>query len=133
MKNRNGMVEIVRRRGRNLTCKCDCGKTFNTTQERFYKAKSCGCLKKETLKKRAKIKPEDRFGFLSVQNSAGKDDSGNYRWNCLCFCGNLIAVRSSSLLSGKSKSCGCVATALRNDSFYANHPVLAQRLLKKVK
>lgn len=31
----------------------------------------------------------------------------NTKWNCLCDCGNSHIVRSSHLLSGNIKSCGC--------------------------
>jgi len=31
------------------------------------------------------------------------------RWICLCKCGNTIIVRKSSLLSGNTRSCGCLS------------------------
>lgn len=130
-KHRNGMVEILKRNGNKLVCRCDCGRVFSSTTSRFHKSKSCGCLKQTALKSRSKIKTGDRFGFLEALNPSEKDNSGNAIWSCRCFCGKERKVRSSSLLSGKSKSCGCVSAALRNESFYANHPELAQKLLNK--
>lgn len=133
MKKRNGLVEVINQHGKELTCKCDCGRVFKTNQSKFYKAKSCGCLKTSKLRARAKIIPGQKFGFLTAAESAGKDEFNNALWNCNCFCGNKIKARSSSLLSGKAKSCGCVSAALRNETFYANHPELAQKILLRIK
>lgn len=55
-----------------------------------------------------------RFGRLSVV-SFDKYDAGNNkrgfkraRWTCLCECGRVVSVYTSSLASGKTKSCGCL-------------------------
>ena len=48
-----------------------------------------------------------RFGKLIVLEFK---EIKNYRaiWLCKCDCGNFIAVSSNSLLSNKTKSCGCI-------------------------
>lgn len=131
MKTKNGLLTIVKKHGDSIVCRCECGQTIKTTKDKFYKAKSCGCLKIKRLQERSKIKVGTKFGFLEAIEPFGKDDYGNYLWLCRCFCGNERKIRSSKLLSGKSKSCGCVASALRNESFYSNHPALAEKVLKK--
>lgn len=37
-------------------------------------------------------------------------EKGNMLWRCSCDCGKEVSVRSSSLLTGKVKSCGCLRT-----------------------
>jgi hypothetical protein len=34
-------------------------------------------------------------------------------WNCLCDCGNKFVVQASSLISGHTRSCGCLGKAKR--------------------
>ena len=51
-----------------------------------------------------------RFDRLCVIRDAGNYVSnGRVRalWHCRCSCGALVVVRSSSLRSGATKSCGC--------------------------
>lgn len=51
-----------------------------------------------------------RFGFLVV---TGKDNGlkGAYkRYECICDCGNVTWVQKSKLLSGHTRSCGCMST-----------------------
>lgn len=43
------------------------------------------------------------MGPTQLQNS-----TGNYYWRCRCSCGTEKDVLAGSLLSGKSKSCGCI-------------------------
>ena len=53
-----------------------------------------------------------RFGRLTAQWPVGKSPSGNggvVRWLCMCDCGNLLTVVSSSLTMGRGKSCGCLS------------------------
>ena len=47
-----------------------------------------------------------KFGRLTVMSRA-KNCKNYAMWNCRCDCGNEIAVRTSSLKSGHTKSCGC--------------------------
>lgn len=42
---------------------------------------------------------------------------GNLMWNCKCLCGTERAVKPTSLLQGKSKSCGCLRKEVTSDRF----------------
>lgn len=48
-----------------------------------------------------------KFGRLTV---IGLDDRGTRRtyWVCQCECGNIKVARSDALVSGRTKSCGCI-------------------------
>ena len=48
-----------------------------------------------------------KFGKLTVIESAGKLDGRRYHWLCQCECGKEKVVLGSSLTSGNTKSCGC--------------------------
>ena len=50
-----------------------------------------------------------QFERLVVKEEIAKRDaSGGVMWLCQCECGNTIEVRGSSLVSGHTKSCGCL-------------------------
>lgn len=53
-----------------------------------------------------------RFGRLTVISRAEsyRQPSGVLvtKWNCLCDCGNVVAVRMQNLRRGITKSCGCL-------------------------
>ena len=49
------------------------------------------------------------FGRLHVLELSHKRYKGNAVWKCQCSCNNtILEVRSCSLLSGNTKSCGCL-------------------------
>lgn len=50
-----------------------------------------------------------RFGKLTAICREGSDNFGNARWRCLCDCGKTSTPTSVRLVSGKTKSCGCIA------------------------
>lgn len=58
-----------------------------------------------------------KFGRLTVisraEDSVSPSGSRKVMWNCLCDCGNSVAVRATSLRAGVTNSCGC----LHNESF----------------
>lgn len=48
-----------------------------------------------------------RFGRWTVLHPTDLRSGSDYKWRCLCDCGNEKLVSSSSLKEGSSKSCGC--------------------------
>lgn len=54
-----------------------------------------------------------KFGKLFVESFANLQKKKAF-WNCLCDCGNKTMVKGSSLISGKSKSCGCSGLIANN-------------------
>ena len=91
-------------------CRCDCGteKQVRSYDLKSGKTRSCGCLKKELIRKR---NLEDLtgmiFGRLTVLGIAN-DEFNNVTWRCRCQCGNIIDVPAGYLKSGDTKSCGCL-------------------------
>ena len=69
------------------------------------KTKSCGCYRRELATKDLTGKV---FGRLTVIEPAGKSNDNHIIWKCECSCGNLCEVNSHLLLSGGTRSCGCL-------------------------
>jgi len=84
-------------------CLCDCGNETRTRKGRLVNGenKSCGCSGMLDLTGRT-------FGRLIAIRPVGKTICGNYKWECLCSCGNTAIVRSGLLMRGGTKSCGCL-------------------------
>lgn len=82
-------------------CICDCGQYAEISRSNLTKGttKSCGCFrsspKTNTL--------ERKFGRLQPIKYLE-----NKKYECLCDCGNLIAVDGALLRKGHTKSCGCL-------------------------
>lgn len=56
-----------------------------------------------------------RYGRLVAIKDVGRTTKqGDVIWLCKCDCGNLARVRGSSLTSGNTRSCGCLAEEGRN-------------------
>lgn len=49
-----------------------------------------------------------RFGKLVASEIVGSKKHSGYLWKCKCDCGNTHLVYSSKLISGRTKSCGCL-------------------------
>lgn len=49
-----------------------------------------------------------RFGRLVVLSKTGQNKHKQVLWKCICNCGGRTIVKTSSLLSSHTKSCGCL-------------------------
>ena len=51
---------------------------------------------------------DQRFGRLAILHRVENDSKGNTKWLCQCDCGNRTTVKAYTLISGHTKSCGCL-------------------------
>lgn len=85
-------------------CRCECGGEVEVPLCKLTggHTQSCGC--KGTSRDLAGI----RFGSLiALSPTAKRTSSRGVVWHCLCDCGGTTEVPASTLLNGKTKSCGC--------------------------
>lgn len=112
------LSRITAKRGPTYLCRCDCGKEVEYRVAHLVDGTtiSCGCHRRNMGRLMAsknglgQIKNIDvgtRFSRWVVLMSLGSDEKGCSLYECLCDCGEMRAVNRSSLVSGKSKSCGC--------------------------
>lgn len=89
-------------------CQCQCGvvKSVNSGNLVSGKSISCGCYRAENPSNFYDLIGQ-RFGKLLVVRRADYQKDSYAMWFCKCDCGNTVTVRSSSLLKGDTKSCGC--------------------------
>lgn len=85
-------------------CQCECGNTTILTGNALLRGntKSCGCLAAENHLHHFFDIVGQKFNRLTVLKYLGKS-----KWLCKCDCGNETIVQTSSLKSGRIKSCGC--------------------------
>lgn len=95
-----------------VECVCSCGNTV-IIQKGALKSghtTSCGCVQKESISTiRKSVDLCGRvFGNLTVISQKDTpDNKGNFKWVCLCSCGNITEVLKYSLVSKNTSSCGC--------------------------
>lgn len=51
---------------------------------------------------------KQRFGRLTVLGRVWRLNTDDKFWLCRCDCGNLKIIRNNNLISGRTKSCGCL-------------------------
>jgi hypothetical protein len=57
-----------------------------------------------------------RYGMLiAISKSDKRDSKGAIYWNCICDCGNNCTIIGPNLTSGRTKSCGCLASKLSSE------------------
>lgn len=99
-------------------CQCDCGNSTIIVQGNL--AKSCGCLRKEKLKKlRQKDLAGQKFGLLTVIKPL---PTKRISWDCICACGNHTNVVTADLISNHTKSCGCLRASSARERKGESHP-----------
>lgn len=83
---------------------CNCGNIEYKTISEIRSGKGAYCNKCHEHDLTGKV-----FTKLTVVKKVGRDDSKRSPlWLCKCECGNEIIVNSGNLISGNTKSCGCL-------------------------
>lgn len=96
--------------GAYFLCRCDCGqeKVIMGKSLRNGKTLSCGCHIQQ-----AEDISGQKFGKLTAikRDTTKKYSNKKNKWICQCECGNFTMVSKSNLVSGITKSCGCLSSA----------------------
>jgi len=120
-------------------CLCDCGVVKSVRSASLHEGhtRSCGCLQLEAVKvagaKRKKDLKDNVFGRLVAIKPTKKRMVESIVWLCECVCGNLAFVPSGRLVSGNTKSCGCLQKEggkkrrLLHDEAYILYPKIGKR------
>ena len=103
-------VKTAGMNGVHWDCRCDCGATLVASAGNIVSGNtaSCGCLRVE---KNSSVHPGMVFGRLTVLVRDGSKRYGRAslsQWSCVCECGNFKTVLGQSLMTGDTKSCGCL-------------------------
>jgi hypothetical protein len=110
-----GKLEVVghegpdKQHGNLWRCRCDCGneKIVSGSVLLSGDTRSCGCLRSKNLLGR-------KFGRLTVVEHRGLGKQHENRWLCRCECGKETIVVGKSLISGNTRSCGCLYKTMTN-------------------
>lgn len=68
----------------------------------------------------------NKYGKLTVENFEGMGKNGQSLWECKCECGIIKTIQKNSLISGKTKSCGC----LKKNGTHKTHGMKGTRLYR---
>ena len=118
-----GMLTVIRRKGYNSSrhitweCLCACGNTTVATGNNLNSghSKSCGCLKRKCHNRRDLT--GETFGRLRVLRLHSRDNHVS-TWECVCHCGNHTVLTLGKLISGHTKSCGCLSSEASRRNAY---------------
>lgn len=96
---------------------CDCGEIFSLRADSH--AEGCSTCSHKTGGEKTKNKlikdlTGQKFGKLTVISLTDQHKNNHIVWHCKCDCGNEIDVIGASLISGNTKSCGCVKKETSN-------------------
>lgn len=90
-------------------CRCICGNTVETEESHLKSGhtKSCGCYRREYMKRVKNDLSGRYFGYLKVLERAGTEKNRT-TWRCRCQCGKEITTYGTYLVNGITRSCGCL-------------------------
>lgn len=91
-------------------CECDCGKIVSKAAQGLNNGQSTCCdrYKCPYRKQLGKDLTGQRFERLVALHATDKRINNSVVWVFQCDCGNIKELPSSSVTSGKVKSCGCL-------------------------
>ena len=89
-----------------VICKCACG-TIKEVDKHSIKrgdSKSCGCEQNKIINLVG-----SKFDRLTVvKQHIRRNPSNKVMWVCKCDCGETVAITGNGLMSGTTRSCGCL-------------------------
>ena len=99
---------------RKWKCKCNlCESIVDVFSSNFTKQKMCkNCRSKFNSHPKIDL-TNKRFNRLIAKRYIG-----NSKWECLCDCGNYTNVLTDHLISGHTKSCGCLLSDWIHENFF---------------
>lgn len=91
-------------------CLCSCGNEFVSYSDHILSGHttSCGCVHKKKIKEIHNDITGKKFGRLTVIKMIEDSTKKRTSWLCKCECGNECVASTTSLTTGKRKSCGCL-------------------------
>jgi len=94
-------------------CKCDCGnnKEVRGKELKSGGVQSCGCMRTQYNMPLQHNLVGKKYSFLTVM-SREIDERPGVRYRCKCDCGNECVVNSGKIISGHTKSCGCLHSSV---------------------
>ena len=99
-------------------CLCDCGVIVEVAAVNLKSGntKSCGCQSKILSRRAAVMKYKDKIinGISFIEPLSASDCSGHIIWKLKCVCGKLFERPAVLIISGHTKSCGCISNSLRS-------------------
>lgn len=97
-----------KQKNRYWLCKCECGNQIVVSTTNLLSGKTHQCPQCSIAQNRKDI-VGFRFGKLIVTDVEYTNENGEYKTicHCICDCGNKTNVLRSSLVSGRTISCGC--------------------------
>lgn len=63
------------------------------------------------------MKVGERYGMLTAIRKYDVTDYGSPRWVFRCDCGTEFVAHVNNVLSGNTRSCGCIRNALARDAW----------------
>lgn len=101
-------------------CLCDCGKYFEASLSHLTSGhtKSCGCYRSENTKTMKMLNLENKYynNLYVVKYLYSKkhpNEKTSSMWLCICSCGSYTIAAGSDIVSGVTKSCGCLKASKR--------------------
>lgn len=104
-------------------CRCDCGRLTEVSANALLKGgtKSCGCKKTDALRRQTVNITGLHFGRLTALEPTDERSGGSVVWKCRCDCGKETMVSYNSLVSGNTKSCGCLSKEHESPGTYMHY------------
>ena len=103
---------FVKERVNNLwLCDCECGNKISVSSRYLRESPlcSCGCMSHPNIKKGSIYNlVGKKYGQLLVLEETELRENQVVVWKCQCDCGEICYASTTSLLSGRKKSCGCM-------------------------